>query len=141
MNFDKLGLGIVGIGSALMGGWHLTLQILLILMFVDIITGVLKGWYSCNFTSKQFRQGLVSKAGFIGVLILCYQMDLLMGNAEPVIRTVCATFYIAIEGTSIIENLGAIGVPIPKFIAERLAKLKNSTDGKEIPEEETKIEK
>lgn len=135
MDLEKIGFGVIGIGSALIGGWHMTIQILLILMCVDVCTGILKGIYSCNFSSKQFRQGLVTKAGFMGVLIVCYQLDLLMGNAEPVIRTVCATFYIAVEGTSIIENLGAMGVPVPKFIAERLAKLKDSTN-----ETDSKIE-
>ena len=139
MDYEKLLLGGVGILTTLIGGWDMTLQVLLILMAVDILTGVVKGLYHGEFTSKQFRQGLISKAGFLLVLILCYQVDTLMGNAEPVIRTTCAIFYITIEGSSIIENLGEMGVPIPKALTKRLAKLKDLAEADD--EEKPKIEK
>ena len=51
-----------------------------------------------------------------------------MGNTDPVIRTVVTIVYISIEGSSIIENLGAVGVPIPEVIRERLAKLHDIAD-------------
>ena len=118
----------VGVVSALIGGWDFTLQVLLILIAIDIFTGVFKGLYGYSFTSKQFREGLVTKAGYILILILCFQLDTLMGNTDPVIRTVVTIFYISIEGSSIIENLGAVGVPIPEVIRERLAKLHDIAD-------------
>lgn len=121
---------IVGVVSALIGGWDFTLQVLLILIAIDILTGVFKGLYGCAFTSKQFRQGLVTKAGYIIIIMLCFQLDTLMGNTDPVIRTVVTIFYISIEGSSIIENLGAVGVPIPEVIRERLAKLHDIADEK-----------
>lgn len=120
----------VGVLSALIGGWDFTLQVLLILIAIDIFTGVFKGLYGYSFTSKQFREGLVTKAGYILVLILCFQLDTLMGNTDPVIRTVVTIFYISIEGSSIIENLGAVGVPIPEVIRKRLAKLHDIADEK-----------
>lgn len=138
ITYDKIVLAGVGVVTTLIGGWDLTLQVLLILMATDIITGALKGWYLHQFTSKAFRQGLASKAGFIIILILCFQLDTLMGNAQPVIRTTCAIFYITIEGTSIIENLGEMGVPIPNALTKRLAKLK---DLPESEEEKSDIEK
>lgn len=138
MDITKLKYGVIGICTTVIGGWHLTLQILFILMAVDVVTGVFKGLYLCDFNSKAFRQGLVTKGGFILVLILCFQMDLLMGNTEPVIRTICATFYIAIEGSSIVENLGMCGVRIPSFIGNRLTKLKEMADrGDTSPDETT----
>ena len=60
----------VGVVSALIGGWDFTLQVLLILIAIDIFTGVFKGLYGYSFTSKQFREGLVTKAGYILILIL-----------------------------------------------------------------------
>lgn len=130
---DKIFLGGVGVLTALLGGWHLTIQILLILMGIDILTGLFKGLYHCTYTSRQFREGIVHKGGYILILILSFQIDLLMGNSEPVVRTIVATFYIAIEGTSILENLGEVGVPVPKFIKDRLSKLKEAGDsGSEV---------
>lgn len=143
MNYDKILMGGIGILTTLIGGWDLTLQVLLILMGVDVISGVIKGLSKGEFTSKNFRQGLVSKAGFLIVIILCYQIDTLLGNVEPVIRTTCAIFYITIEGSSIIENLGELGVPIPKALTKRLAKLRDMSevDSENDSEEKTKIEK
>lgn len=131
MTYDKIVLAGAGILTTLIGGWDMTLQVLLILMAVDIVVGVFKALYKGKFTSKEFRQGLISKAGFILVLILCFQLDTLMGNAQPVIRTTCAIFYITIEGSSIIENLGEIGVPIPKSVSKRLAKLKDIAESED----------
>ena len=121
----------IGVATALIGGWHITLQILLILMVADVVTGLIKGMYQSNFSSSAFRKGLLSKAGFFIVLILCHQIDLLAGNSEPIVRGVGAIFYIAVEGTSIVENLGAIGVPIPSAIKKRLEKLRDSEEDEE----------
>lgn len=142
MDYDKLLLGGIGILTTLIGGWDLTLQVLLILMATDVVTGVIKGLYKWDFTSRAFRQGLMSKAGFLIVIILCYQVDTLLGNAEPIIRTTCAIFYITIEGSSIIENLGEMGVPIPKALTKRLAKLKDMSDEEnEESDQKGKIER
>lgn len=129
MDYDKIVFAGAGVVTTVIGGWDMTLQVLLILMVADIVSGVIKGLYHGEFTSKAFRQGLISKAGFMMVLILCFQVDTLMGNVDPIIRTTCAIFYITIEGSSIIENLGEMGVPIPKVISKRLAKLKDLADG------------
>jgi toxin secretion/phage lysis holin len=127
-SFENITGIIIGVVSALIGGWDFTLQVLLILIAIDILTGVFKGLHGFAFTSKQFREGLVTKAGYILILILCFQLDTLMGNTDPVIRTVVTIFYISVEGSSIIENLGAVGVPIPEVIRERLAKLHDVAD-------------
>lgn len=130
MNKEYLLTGGVGIITTVIGGWHLTLQVLIILMAVDIMTGCLKGWKQSNFSSRAFRDGLVGKAGFFLVIILAFQLDVLMGNVEPVIRICTTTIYIAIEGISILENLGEMGVYVPNFIKQRLAKLKDSMEDK-----------
>lgn len=132
MEFEKVVFLLTGMLSTLIGGWHFTLQILLILMFIDIITGILKSWYKCQFNSRDFRKGLISKAGFFIVLILSFQLDALMRNIEPVIRTITCIFYITIEGTSIVENLGQMGVPIPKIISKRLKNLNEFSEEIEI---------
>ena len=132
---DVIALLITGF-SYLIGGWDTTLRVLLILMSLDVISGMYKAWIMGIFQSKEFRQGLLTKSGFFLVLILAYQMDLMMGNAEPVIRTITAMFYIGVEGTSLLENLGAIGVPIPKFIRKRLKVFQDNADeGAQIQEQ------
>ena len=120
----------MGVLTSLIGGWHITVQVLLILMLIDILSGLFKAIHNPElggFSSKKFREGLVHKGGYILMLILAYQLDVLLGQgAEYTIRNVVCLFYIAIEGTSLIENLGQIGVPIPKFIAKRLTVLRDN---------------
>lgn len=125
IRWDLVTGAAIGIGTAVMGGWDTALKVLLILMAADILTGLLKALKSGVYTSKEFRQGLVSKAGFFIVIILCYQLDLIINNGTPMIRDVAIVFYIAIEGSSILENLGQMGVPIPNVVKNKLAVLKD----------------
>lgn len=114
--------------TGLIGGWDSTVRVLLILMFVDVISGLFKGFYLSCFSSRQFREGLMNKAGFFLVIILAYQLDVLLGNSESFIRNIAVMFYIGVEGTSLLENLSAVGVPIPNFIKKRLSALKDAND-------------
>jgi phage-related holin len=44
------------------------------------------------------------------------------------LRTVAISYYIANEGFSILENWGALGLPLPKVLKEALAKLRKDED-------------
>lgn len=113
----------------LIGGWDRAIQILLILMFFDVVTGAFRGLKTNTFTSKKLRTGLMQKAGFFIVIILAYQIDVMLNQELTMpIRTVTSYFYIAVEGSSLLENLGQLGVPIPKGLAKKLAKLKEEND-------------
>lgn len=101
-----------------------------------MFTGMFKAWNNGTFRSRNFRQGLFAKAGFLFVLILAYQMDVMAGNSEPIIRTVTAMYYIGVEGTSLIENLGEIGVPIPQVIRKHL-KVFTEKDTTELEKQKT----
>lgn len=122
---------LVGIFTALLGGWDTALQVLLILMSIDILSGIIKAWYVKElggFSSKKFREGLLNKAAYFLVLILAYQIDVMLGNGEPIIRTGATIYYIAVEGSSLLENMGAMGVPIPSVIKKNLSVLKDLGD-------------
>lgn len=134
-HLDKILLGGAGVVATVIGGWDMALQVMMILVGIDIITGVCKAFINHDFASKSFRQGIVSKAGYVVIVILAFQLDKLVGNSQPLFRTATAIFYIAVEGSSIIENLGVMGVPVPKFISDRLTQLKDSVDKKEITED------
>lgn len=111
----------VGIGTAFIGGWDLALKVLLILMGIDIVTGLIKAFYLAKYNSRAFRKGLLSKAGFFLVIILAYQIDVVVNNGEPMVRNMATMFYIAVEGSSIVENLALMGIPMPKVIKDRLS--------------------
>lgn len=131
----------VSVFSILLGDWDTPLRILLVLMAVDVISGCIKGWCHGQFTSRAFRQGLATKAGFFLVLIVAYQIDLLMENSEPFVRVTVTTAYIIVEATSLLENLAQIGVPIPSILTERLGALTQNKKSADDVKKQQKNEK
>lgn len=124
-----VGASIMTIVTWIVGGWDLSLQVLLVAVVVDVLSGVVKGWVQGNLASKRIREGMLTKSAYLLVLILTYQLDLLVGNTEPVFRTVVAWVYIFTETVSVFENLYEVGVPIPKKLYEVLMVVKDKTGG------------
>lgn len=148
MKFDFDGLPMLFAGSmtgvtALFGGWDVAFQVFVICLVADMATGVLKGFVQKDFSSKRMREGFVTKFGYIIVIVLATQFDrLLLPEEAPVLRTIAVFFYIFVEGSSVLENLAQMGVPIPQAIVDRLSVLKGKngaatlgSDGKFVSRE------
>ena len=106
----------------LLGAWDLALQILVVFICMDFITGILQGFYNGELSSKRGYKGLFKECGIMFVIIVANLLDLLTG--VPLFRIPVVYFFIAIEGVSILENLGKMGVPIPEVLLDKLAQLK-----------------
>jgi toxin secretion/phage lysis holin len=149
-NFDSLPIifagGMTGV-TALFGGWDVALQVFFICLVADMVTGVLKGFYQKDFSSKRMREGFVTKFGYIIVIVLATQFDrLLLPEDAPVLRTIAIFFYIFVEGSSVLENLAQMKVPIPQAIVDRLSVLKGKDgaatlgeDGKFVSREKSMV--
>lgn len=75
------------------------------------------------------------KAGFKGLLkkgmiLLLVWLGVLLDNAmgAAYIRTAVVLFFVGNEGLSLLENLGIMGVPIPKFMRNALEALRDKGD-------------
>ena len=55
-------------------------------------------------------------------------LDRLLNEGVWLFRTLCAYFYIANEGVSILENAALLGIPVPKKLREVLAQLNTRAD-------------
>lgn len=121
----------------LIGGIDAALEVLLVIICLDIITGIIKAVKNGSYSSKCLREGIVHKVGYGIVIIICYQLDVLLLHGHSVTRTAAIIFYIAVEISSIVENLGQMGVPIPSVIAKRLQRLNemSESDEEQIKEE------
>ena len=107
------------------------LHLLLLLMGLDIVTGIFKAIKNENLWSRKSLFGYARKVLVLVVIILANVIDQILSlNGAVTYATVL--FYLANEGLSIIENLAQIGVLVPANIAE---KLKHIEGGKTIPEE------
>lgn len=128
---ELIGGGAITTVSVLVGGWDTPLRVLLLLIFCDILSGLLKGWKDQTFSSRHFREGLMNKAGYFLVIVLAFQIDVLALQNQPLVRTACVLFYIGVEGVSLLENLGAVGVPIPSVIRKHLKALQDKGEDSE----------
>ena len=116
-------ISMTGVTWAL-GGWDDALMAMLILIGLDIVTGVLKGFFSDKkFSSHRLRKGFVTKIGYLVVIFICNLLDMVFFAESPILRTASVWFYIYVEGSSILENLGSMGVPVPQFVVDRMEQI------------------
>ncbi|MGN8647877.1 phage holin family protein [Gracilibacillus sp. HCP3S3_G5_1] len=95
------------------------LHLLLLLMALDIVTGVFKAIKNGRLWSRKSLFGYARKLLILVVIILANVVDQILGlNGAVTYATVL--FYIANEGLSIIENLAEVGVLVPAGLAEKL---------------------
>jgi len=114
-----------------LGGWDKALEILVILVISDYITGVLGAIIEKKLSSKIGAKGIAKKIALFVVVALAFQVDRYL-NID-VLRTVAIGFYIANEGLSILENLAEMGVPFPQKLKDMLAQIRseNNSEGEE----------
>ena len=117
-----------GVASTLLGGWDKSLEILLIFIIMDYITGVAAAFKTKTLKSSVGFEGLMKKGAIFLIVILAAQLDRITGNAAGVFRTSTAFFFIANDGLSIVENVGEMGVKLPGFITNALTKLRDEQD-------------
>lgn len=125
---------VAAIGSMItnaLGGWDVSLQVLIGCMAADYITGWLVAavWKKSN---KSATGALDSRAGWKGlcrkgavfVLVWVAQMlDTALGVAY--VRAAVCWFFIGNEGLSLLENIGLMGVPFPPFLKNALEALRD----------------
>lgn len=109
--------------SAFIGGWDITLQLLIYAMIADYVTGVLGAIKNKNVNSEVMFWGGVRKSVILLVVGLAVMLDQLMGNDSPVFRTLALYFYIGREGISILENFGHLGIAYPAFFKQIMEQL------------------
>lgn len=132
---EKIKLFFTAISTALayiFGGMDTMLAILLVFIAIDFISGFIKAWALKEFDSSKFYIGGVKKIGILLIVAVAAQLDQLISIDSMALRTVAVSYYIANEGFSILENWGAMGLPLPDALKSALAKLRkddeNGTD-------------
>ena len=138
MELGYIKAGIIVTGTCftwLFGTWDTAIGILVLFMVLDYLTGVIRGYVNKELSSDVGLKGIARKAVIFIVLLTAVALDRLMNTGSWVFRTLVCYFYIANEGLSLIENCGALGLPIPDKLKDALAQLKDG-EKKEIKEHE-----
>ncbi len=107
-----------------LGGWDEASKILITFMILDYSTGVLKAIRAKSVTSEVMFWGGIKKLSMLVVVMVAVLLDHFMGNQTPLFRTAAIYYYVGMEGLSLVENLGALGVPLPSFLVSILSQVK-----------------
>lgn len=132
----------------LIGGFDILFKALLIMMIIDYITGILKGYRKKNINSKIAYKGFWKKIVALMLVIWATQMDIVLhhvgGQTLEVskqlnsivqnigIRTLVLLFYVSTESLSIIENAASLGVPIPEKLKSALEQCRDNKKLEEV---------
>lgn len=131
IRLDWLVKGCATAAAACWGGLIPLTQLLLVLMVIDIATGILGAIHRRELSSDISRSGMTKKAQTLLVVAACGAVEHYaassIGNLP--LQTAVAGFYAATEMISIIENASGTGLPIPKLLRDVLAKLSPEHSG------------
>ena len=97
-----------------------TVMLPVILMCIDIITGITNAWIKKELNSSILRKGLGKKLGEISA-ILIGEIFVVGFGLTALVADGISLYIIVMELISVCENLEKLGVPIPKFIKNALA--------------------
>ena len=127
----RLAAAAAGACMGLMGQCSALMSALACFMAVDYLTGLVVAWRGRSpktahggISSKAGFDGLIRKAFIIAVILMATQLDRAVGNEGAMFQTAAATYYLANEGISILENTSLMGVPYPAAIRRALEALR-----------------
>jgi toxin secretion/phage lysis holin len=106
--------------SYLFGGWDTLIQILIIVVAIDYITGFLGAAVRGELKSKIGLKGISIKIGIFAIIAVAHLIDVALGLDASLFRNAAIFFYLANEILSITENVGSMGVPIPPKIQQAI---------------------
>lgn len=131
-----------GITTFLFGGWNILLNVLLVLIVFDYITGMTASFFEGGLKSGVGFKGIARKAMTFGMISVAHLVDILLIESGYelgfVLSTTLALFYCVNEVLSIIENMGRMGVKIPGFLEDAIEVLRKKRNLEEKRKDEDK---
>ncbi|MCE5235457.1 MAG: phage holin family protein [Clostridiaceae bacterium] len=107
---------IGGVLVYLFGPCDALIMALVAVVALDYITGVMSAGFARKLSSAVGFQGLLKKVAIFVLVALASLLDKLVPATNEAVRASVCMFYIANEGISILENVGEMGVPLPKIL-------------------------
>lgn len=131
-NVIKTVIAVLGaVAGYLWGPWDMFLELLLVFVALDYITGFVCAAMNHRLSSEVGFRGLARKVMIFVVIAIATMIERLIPGANSAIRSAACCFYIANEGLSILENMAMMGVPFPESIKKMLVQLKGKDDKEE----------
>jgi phage-related holin len=128
-------LVLAAAGAAIVTTWTDTpegvqrmLQAAAVMCLLDLVSGAVRGWVKCEFSSDKFGASFLKFAVYGMCLLGAFAMDHAL-NAGSVAVAVISTLIFVREATSFIENTGELGFQWPEALCKRITDLEESVDG------------
>lgn len=112
--------------------------VLVVVMLLDYATGMTKAWNAGELSSRVGLRGILKKVGYLVIVgvaavvdwLLRYGADTLGWDwpVEFLFASIVIIWLVINELLSILENVSAIGAPVPGFLQALLKKLKVHTE-------------
>lgn len=128
----------LGVASSYLVQLIVPLIVLVIAMLADYGTGMAKAWNAGTLCSRTGIRGILKKVGYLVIVAVAMGADYLLRygldqvgvhtNIEFLIAAIVIVWLIINELISILENVAAIGAPVPEFLLKLIRKLKNVTE-------------
>lgn len=104
------------------------LYVLILFMVLDYITGVCVAIQKKKLSSQIGTKGITKKFAIFIVIAFCHILDVYLTGTGSPLESVATIFYATNEGISILENIRALGVPLPAKIQQTMATIKKNND-------------
>ena len=145
----KLTLATIGGGlTAYFGMIAVPIAVLAAAMLIDYASGMTKAWLAGELSSRVGLRGIVKKVGSLAVICVAAIVDWLMISGlqrvgitlklDYCFGLIVTIWFIINECISILENLAAIGVPLPGFLTAMVKRLAAVVDDKAKAEQQRK---
>ena len=102
------------------------LYVLLFFIIFDILTGTLKAFSTNTVYSKINKHGITNH---ITIFLFCFFFSWIFSIFDVnEYSNILIMFYIGSYGLSIIENVGQMGLPLPKWLVDKFTELQDETN-------------
>lgn len=143
--------GVLGALAAYFNVLLIPIFMLVAVMLIDYVTGMAAASYTKQLNSRIGVMGILKKAGYIALVAVGMVVDYLITSALVQIGVniqinycfgmIITIWLIINELISILENLGELNIPLPKFLVDMIKSLKSKVedkaeDGKHFKEDE-----
>lgn len=111
-----------------LGGLDNALQMLLMVMILDILTGIAKAIYNKQFNVMIGIKGIIIKFGYLIIVSVSFMLDKFM-ESNGMVRGAVIYLFVFNQVLSILQNWTDMGIKIPTILTDLLNKFKKNTGG------------
>jgi toxin secretion/phage lysis holin len=131
--WDSLHLALATVGGFLgwfLGGLDGAIYVLLACTTADYVSGVACAFVKKELSSEIGARGIAKKVIIFALIGIGHMLDTHLLGGGQALRTALIFWYVGNEGISLVENAVILGVPVPDFLKDALAQLKNRSEHK-----------